>query len=373
MLKALDGFVAVFYKEVLHLRRDSMAVLMALIMPLFQMAMLGWAIDTNVRNVPTTVLNEDGRRESREFLDRLRNSDTFHFVRTVGSDKELQESIVSGEARVAVKIPPDYSDRLLRKEGAQVLVLIDGSDSSVSGQALNVSTTIGLDESLKRMVETQGPLPVEVRPRVLFNPDSKSPNFLLPGMIAMLLLQITCFLTAFSVVREKESGTLEQLFVTPVKPLGMLLGKISPYMVLAIAELVMMLLAMRYVFSVPIEGSLVSLFLLSIPYLFVALSFGTFVSTKATSQSEAMQMSFMIFIPTIFLSGYIFPRETMPLFFRCLSYLVPASYYVDTLRGIILRGAGLRHMWMNGVALLAMGTILLVAAARRFHNKVVAV
>jgi ABC-2 type transport system permease protein len=284
----------------------------------------------------------------------------------------LRDAIVSGRANVAVKIPPDYSDRLLSGEGAQVLVLIDGSNSTIAGQTMNVSTSIGLDESLRRLMAKQGPLPVEVRPQVLFNPDSRSPNFFLPGMIGILMLQITSFLTAFSMVREKENGTLEQLFVTPVKPLGLLLGKISPFMVLGVVELCMMLSAIVFVFRIPIEGSLVTLFLLSIPYLFVALSFGTLVSTKAASQSEAMQMSFLIFIPTIFLSGYIFPLDTMPLVFRMLSHMVPATYYVDTARGIILRGAGLPHLWLNGVVLLAMGAALLAVAAKRFQNKVIA-
>jgi ABC-2 type transport system permease protein len=336
------------------------------------MTLLGFAIDTNVRQIPTVVLNEDGRRESRELLDRLRNTDTFNLVKPVASDRELENAIVSGRARAGIKIPPDYSDRLLRGDGAQVLVLIDGSDSSISGQAMNVSTNIGLDESLRRAIGEDNALPVQVRPRVLFNPESKTPNFYLPGMTAMLLLQITVFLTAFSVVREKESGTLEQLFVTPVKPLGLLLGKISPYMVLGILELSAMMLAMNLVFAVPIAGSLTSLYILSIPYLFVALSYGTLVSTKASSQSEAMQASFMIFIPTIFLSGYIFPIETMPVFFQWVSRIMPATYYVDSIRGIVLRGAGLSHLWLNGVVLLVMGTAMLIKASRAFQKKVIA-
>lgn len=373
MLRLFDGYMAVFYKEALHLRRDSMAVAMALVIPLIQMTIIGFAIDTNVRNVQTAVLNEDGRQASREFIDQLRNSDTFTISRFVRSDSELDEAIVSGKASVAIKIPPDYSDRLLSGEGAQALVLIDGSNSTVSGQALQVTSTIGLNESLRRMMPERATMPLEVRPQMLFNPDSRSPNFFLPGMIGVLLLQITSFLTAFAIVREKETGTLEQLFVTPVKPLGLLLGKISPYMLLGIVELAVMLAALRFVFGVHINGSVALLILLSIPYLFVALSFGTFVSTKANSQSEAMQMSFMIFMPTIFLSGYIFPLETMPAVFRWMSYFVPATYYVETARGIILRGAEWRHLWWNGLILMLMGTALLAAAAKRFHKNVAAV
>ena len=370
MLKLLEGYMAVFYKEALHLRRDSMAVAMALVMPLVQMAILGFAIDTNVRNVATVVLNEDGRRPSREFLDQLRNSDTFHIVRSVHDDRELHESVVSGEASVAVKIPSDYSDRLLSGEGAQVLVLIDGSNSTVSGQALNITTTIGLNESLRRMLPDRTALPVEVRPQMLFNPDSRSPNFFLPGMIGILLLQITSFLTAFSMVREKENGTLEQLFVTPVKPLGLLLGKISPYMALGVVELIMMLLAMRVVFQVQISGSVVTLFLLSIPYLFVALSFGTFVSTKAASQSEAMQMSFMFMLPNILLSGYMFPREAMPEPAQWIGAVLPLTHYLKMLRGILLRDAGFESMWKEALILAGFAVGIISMSVRRFSKTV---
>jgi len=310
---AFRGFGAVVYKETLQVRRDSMALLFALIIPLLQMTILGFGIDTNVRQVLTVVFDEDGRRESRELVDRLRNSDTFRVIRYVHSDRELNDAIIGGRARVGVKIPVDYSDQLIRNGTAQVLVLIDGSDSSVAGQAINVTTAIGLDESLRRVLPARQALPVEIRPKLLFNPDSRSPNFFLPGLTAVLLLNVTTFLTAFSIVREKEKGTLEQLFVTPVKPLGLLLGKILPYLAIGFAELCAILFFMRIAFRVPIHGSTLLLLFLSLPYLFVALSLGMLISSKANSQSEAMQLAFLTILPSIFFSGYIFPRETMPL------------------------------------------------------------
>jgi ABC-2 type transport system permease protein len=318
------------------------------------------------------VFDQDGRRQSRELIDRMRNTDTFRIIGYVNSDRELNEAIIGGKARVGVKIPVDYSDTLLKQGGAQVLVLIDGSDSSVAGQALNVSTAIGLDESLRRVLTTQEKLPVEMRPKLLFNPDSRSPNFFLPGLTAVLLLSVTTFLTAFSIVREKEKGTLEQLFVTPVRPMGLLLGKILPYLGIGFTALCVILLLMRTVFRVPIHGDVLLLLLLSLPYLFVSLSFGTLISTKAGSQSEAMQMAFLIFLPSIFFSGYIFPRETMPLPFYILSFFVPATYFVNIARGIILRGAGLSHLWLDALVLLAMGLGLLLLAAKRFQKKVIA-
>jgi ABC-2 type transport system permease protein len=373
VLNPFRGFTAVFYKEALHVRRDFGTLFFSLIIPLLQMFLLGFGIDTNIRQINTVVYNADGRRESRELLDRLRNSDTFHLVRFVETDHDLTDAIVSGKCRVGIKIPVDYSDKLLHQMSAQVLVLIDGSDSSVAGQAINVTTAIGLDESLRRVLANTGDttFAVDMRPKILFNPDSRSPNFFLPGLTAILLLNVTTFLTAFSIVREKERGTLEQLFVTPVRPMGLLIGKLLPYLMIGFFELCMILTFMRFIFSVPIHGSVILLALLSLPYIFVSLSLGILISSKANSQAEAMQLAFLTILPSIFFSGYIFPRETMPKFFYVLSYFVPATYFIDITRGIILRGAGWVHLWIDAAALFFMGTMLLVIAARRFQNKVI--
>jgi ABC-2 type transport system permease protein len=372
VLNPFRGFGAVFYKETLHVRRDFATLFFSLIIPILQMFLLGFGIDTNVRQINTVVYNADGRRESRELLDRLRNSDTFRLYRFVNNDRDLNDAIISGKCRVGIKIPVDYSDKLLHNMSAQVLVLIDGSDSSVAGQAINVTTAIGLDESLRRVLgSSDTTFAVDMRPKILFNPDSRSPNFFLPGLTAVLLLNVTTFLTAFSIVREKERGTLEQLFVTPVRPMGLLLGKLLPYLCIGFFELCMIVFAMRFIFSVPIHGNVLLLAFLSLPYIFVSLSLGILISSKATSQAHAMQLAFLTILPSIFFSGYIFPRETMPKFFYVLSYFVPASYFINITRGIILRGAGWSHLWVDGLALFLMGSFLLVIAARRFHNKVI--
>jgi ABC-2 type transport system permease protein len=366
------GFGAVFYKETLHVRRDFATLFFSLIIPILQMFLLGYGIDTNIRQINTVVYNADGRQESRELLDRLRNSDTFRIYRYVSNDRDLNDAIISGKCRVGVKIPVDYSDKLMHRMSAQVLVLIDGSDSSVAGQAINVTTAIGLDESLRRVLaNTDTAFAVDMRPKVLFNPDSRSPNFFLPGLTAVLLLNVTTFLTAFSIVREKERGTLEQLFVTPVRPMGLLLGKLLPYLGIGFFELVMIVTAMRFLFQVPIHGNVLLLAFLSLPYIFVSLSLGILISSKATTQAHAMQLAFLTILPSIFFSGYIFPRETMPKFFYILSYFVPATYFINITRGIILRGAGWSHLWIDALALFGMGSLLLVIAARRFHDKVI--
>lgn len=371
MFNSFRGFDAVFYKEVLHMRRDFATLIFSLITPLLQMFLLGFGIDTNIRQLNTVVYDADGRRQSRELLDRLRNSDTFRIAKFVTTDQDLNEAIIAGACRVGIKIPVDYSDKLLHQRDAQILVLIDGSDSSVVAQTISVTNTIGLDETLHRAVAkgTAGFI-TDMRPTILFNPDSRSPNFFLPGLMATLLLNVTTFLAAISIVREKERGTLEQLFVTPVRPMGLLLGKLTPYLGVGFFELCMILFCMRFIFTVPVHGSVLLLAVLSLPYLFVSLALGVLISSKANTQAQAMQMAFLVFLPSIFFSGYVFPRETMPAFFYVLSYFVPATHFINITRGIILRGASWVHLWRDALALVAMGLLLLIIAARRFHNKI---
>jgi ABC-2 type transport system permease protein len=366
---------AIFYKEVRHMRRDPMAVLFAFVLPVLQMVILGAAIDTNIRQVRTAVYDASGSSmmtevsgssASRAFIDRLRNSDTFRVYKYVHSDAELNEEMVSGRASVGVKIPIDFDRNLLKGNQAQVLVMVDGSDSNVSGQAVNVSGSIGLDESLRRMMGTSQKNPIEVRPQVMFNPASRSPNFLLPGLMAVLLIMVTVMLTAFSIVREKERGTIEQLFVTPVKPLGLMLGKIMPYFVTGITELAIFLVFLRFAFQIPIHGNVLVLAGLTTGYLFVNLAIGILISSKANSQAEALQFCLVVMLLSIFLSGFMFPRETMPLWAYTLSHFVPATYMIKITRGVILRGAGLEQLWFNGVVLFGMGAGLLLLATRRF-------
>lgn len=375
------GFSAVFYKETVHMRRDSMAMMLALIVPIIEMVILGAAIDTNVRQVRTVVYDQSGVMEatqtgsaaSRDLINHFINSDTFNVYKYVHSDRELNEEMVSGRARVGLKLPLDFDRKLLRGETAQVMVIVDGSDSSTAGTAVNVAGAIGLEQSLQRVLAQGGSATpsIEIRPKVMFNPDSRSPNFFLPGLIAVLMLMITVMLTAFSVVREKERGTLEQLMVTPVRPLGLMLGKIMPYFFMGLGEMLILLAFMRVVFRVPIHGSVLLLMGLTSIYLFVNLALGMLISVRAGTQAEAMQASFSIMLPSIFLSGYVFPRETMPAIFHALSNFVPATYMINIFRGIILRGAGFPELWRDGLILAIMGVGVLLLAARKFERMVV--
>jgi len=380
MNNPLRGFGAIFYKEVRHMRRDPMAILFALILPVVQMIILGAAIDTNIRHVRTAVYDASGSAmmtevsgssQSRAFLDRLRNSDTFRVYKYVHSDAALNEEMISGRASVGVKIPVDFDRNLLKGNQAEVLVMVDGSDSNVAGQAVNVSGSIALDESLRRMMAPGQHNPIEVRPKMMFNPASRSPNFLLPGLMSVLLIMVTVMLTAFSVVREKERGTIEQLFVTPVRPLGLMLGKIMPYFVTGIIEFAVIITFMRFAFRIPIHGNVFVLGALTAGYLFVNLAIGILISSKANSQAEALQLCMLVMLLSIFLSGFMFPRETMPMWAYLVSHIVPATYMIQIARGVILRGAGLAQLWFNGLVLFTMGIGLLLIAAKRFSKMTV--
>jgi ABC-2 type transport system permease protein len=367
------GLLPVLRKEAIHIRRDPMALFFTVFIPVLQLLLLGFAINTNVRRIPTAVYDEAKTQESRRLLDRFVNSDDFRIVYDARSDDELNAEIVAGRAKVGLRIPPDYSRRLLAGETASILVLVDGSDSSVAGEASNVANAIALQESLDRVLSfasVRAELPVEARRKVLFNPDSRSPNFLLPGMIVVLLQMMTVTLTAFAIVRERERGTLEQLFMTPVRPVGLMLGKIVPYAVVSFAELCVVLALMRTAFAVPIRGNVLLLLALSVPFILSMLGLGLLISTRARSQQEAIQMAFGTMMPSIFLSGYIFPIDTMPVFFQWVSRAIPATYLIEIARGVILRGAGLADLWQQGLALAAMSVLFIGVSARRFRKKV---
>jgi ABC-2 type transport system permease protein len=362
-----SGVWPVCRKEFMHMSRDRGAMAFAIGVPIIQLIFFGFAIDTNIRQIPTALYDQERTQQSRRLIDSFVQSDTFHIERVVDSDDEMYRLMRAGEVKTAIKIPWDYSRRLAQGETASVLVLVDGSDSSVSSFAVNVSNGLMLQEALKRVGISR--LPVDARPSVLYNPGSRSPNFFVPGMIAVVLQLMMVMLTASAVVREREKGTLEQLSLTPVEPLGLMIGKMVPYGLMGFLELCMILVIMRVVFSVPIHGSLLLLLVLSIPFLVTALGIGLLISTRAHTQAEAFQMSVGTLLPSVFLSGYIFLIENMPPIFQAISHVVPATYYIRILRGVILRGSEFRELWMNSFILSIMGCLAIGAAALQFVRR----
>src|SRR5262249_628983 len=297
------------------------------------------------------------------------NSEDFTIVARVFSDEELHQAIVSGNAHVGVKIPSDYSQRLQAGQTAQILILVDGSESTVAAEAVNVGNAIALRESLEHALGDK-PLPVDSRPRVLFNPDTRSANFFIPGLMVVLCQMMATTLAASAIVREKESGTLEQLFLTPVRAWELVIGKMAPYLVLTTLEFCMIALFMTVFFGLPIHGSFVPFLPLTLPFVLPMLGTGLLISTQASTRDAAMQMAIGTILPAVFLSGYVFPADSMPAFFRYLSKLVPATWLIDAARGVILRGAGHAELWRHAVVLWAMAVATLAVSALKFRKQV---
>ena len=364
----MRGFWAIVYKEVLQIRRDPSTRFVFLV-PAIQTIIFGFAIDMDVQHIPTVVFDMDRSVESRRLIDSFANTGTFDIVQEVAGEPEIRRQIVAGHAKVGILVPPDYSAKLLRGEQATVQVLVDGSDSSVATNAVQTALGVGQVQSLIRAGIHPSLRSLDVRPWVLYNPNLESSHFYVPGLIGIILQVVTVFLTAFAVVRERERGTLEQLAVTPVSKWALIIGKLVPYSFLGVVQTIFVLLLMRYLFEIPIEGDVFLLMVLSVLFLLPALSMGILVSTVSQNQGQATQIGILIIVPSILLSGFAFPRETMPFPIYIITFLIPVTYYVQILRGIILRGAGLWALWPQTLILVAFAVILVVVSSLRFQKR----
>jgi ABC-2 type transport system permease protein len=374
-------------KEVLHILRDPMTLFMTLFFPIVELFMLGYAIETKVTDILTVVLDQARTQESGALLREFENSGDFKIIDMVETDAELNEALVAGRARVGIKIPEDYSRRLEAGQTAQVLVLVDGTVSSVAAEAVNVGAAIGLRESLARVLgdkargnsvpiqamagpTTDNVMLVDVRPSVLFNPNMTSANFFIPGLMVVLCQMMSVTLSANAIVREKEKGTLEQLFMTPVKPGELILGKMAPYLVMTFCEFCGIAFLMWAVFGVPVHGRFTTLLMITLPFVLSMLGWGLWISTKVSTRDAAMQAAMATLMPCIFLSGYVFPLDSMPKFFYWVAQLIPTTWLIDASRGVILRGAGWRELWLHSAVLWGMALAVITFSALRFTKRV---
>jgi ABC-2 type transport system permease protein len=356
-------------KELLHIFRDPQTLFFTLIIPILELFMLGYAIDTNVRHVRTVVVDHAGTQESRRLLEQFENSQDIRIVRQVFSQQDASQLIVAGEARIGIIIPQNYSERLQAGETAQILVLVDGTESSIAASAVNISNAITLRESLIRVLGDRQVLPIEARPRVLFNPDTRSANFFIPGLMVVMCQMMATMLSANAIVREKQNGTLEQLFMTPVRRGELIIGKMVPYIVLTNLEFCMIAFLMRICFFVPIRGAFLTLLLITFPFVLTMLGVGLWISTRASSVDAAGQLAMGTFLPSVFLSGYVFPLDSMPWVLRQVSYFIPATWLIDASRSVILRGGGWRELWQHATVLWVMAIGMLVFSSLRLKKK----
>lgn len=366
------GLGAILFKEFITVLRDPMTLFFMLFPPLIEMIAFGYALDNDVKHMPMVILNEDRTVASRQFLDRFVNTETFRIVGEVQNVEALASEIRKGRANVGMQIPPHFTRDLRAGHPAQVQMLIDGSNSTPALQALNTALGIALTQSIEVMMRESGrrTVPIEVRAQMLYNPTMRSPNFYVPGVIGVVLQIGTSFATAMAMVRERERGTLEQLLVSPLSRWGLMLGKLIPYLCIGMLMAILLFAIMRFVFFVPIAGSAIAMMLATFVYIFALLSLGLLVGTKAENQMQALQMSMIFVMPSVFFSGFIFPRETMPWIFYAIGSVLPTTYFIDLLRAIILRGAIFLEYWPPLGIMSAMAVFLFCVCALRFRKKI---
>lgn len=366
------GLNAILFKEFITVLRDPMTLFFMLFPPLIEMIAFGYALDNDVRHMAMVILNEDRTVESRQFLDRFVNTETFRIAGEVQNVEQLASEIRKGHAYVGLQIPPHFTRDLRAGHPAQVQMLIDGSNSTTALQALNTALGVALTQSVEMMMRDSGrrTVPIEIRPQILYNPTMRSPNFFVPGVIGVVLQIGTTFATAMAVVRERERGTLEQLLVSPLSRWGLMLGKLVPYLCIGMLMAILLFAIMRFVFAVPIAGSVIAMMLSTLVYVFALLSLGLLVATKAENQMQALQMSMTFIMPSVFFSGFIFPRETMPWIFYAVGALLPTTYFIDLMRAIILRGASFLEYWPALGIMSVMAILLFCVCALRFRTKI---
>jgi ABC-type multidrug transport system permease subunit len=366
------GLGAILFKEFITVLRDPMTLFFMLFPPLIEMIAFGYALDNDVRHMAMAILNEDRTVESRQFLDRFVNTETFRIVGEVQNVQQLASEIRKGHAYVGLQIPPHFTRDLRAGHPAQVQMLIDGSNSTTALQALNTALGVALTQSVEMMMRESDrrTVPIEIRPQILYNPTMRSPNFFVPGVIGVVLQIGTTFATAMAVVRERERGTLEQLLVSPLSRWGLMLGKLVPYLCIGMLMAILLFAIMRFIFAVPIAGSVVAMMLSTLVYVFALLSLGLLVATKAENQMQALQMSMTFIMPSVFFSGFIFPRETMPWIFYAIGALLPTTYFIDLMRAIILRGASFLEYWPALGIMSVMAVLLFCVCALRFRKKI---
>ena len=367
--------MSVIRKEFLQIQRDPRTLALILVMPIIQLFLLGYAATTDVKNIPLALWDQNRTPQSLTLVDAFRSTNYFQIAYVVASEDEYRALIESGRARVVLIIPPDY-DRKLAESRAQVAVVLDGSDATVGTTALSTARLIGQSFATRVLMQEtalsgRGEIqpPLEVRTQVWYNPDLVSAYFNIPGVIGMILYFITALLTANSIVRERERGTIEQLIVTPVRSWELIVGKMLPYVFLGFIDVIEVLLIGHLWFKVPVRGDLALILLLSGLFVISSLGIGLFASTIARTQQEAMLTVMFMMLPSIFLSGFFFPLEAMPPILQLVSALVPLRYFLVIIRSLLLKGVGVAPIWDEIVPLMVFAVVIMGAAAARFRKR----
>lgn len=374
-MKTIIRFIA---KEFQQFRRDPKMFGIILIAPVIQLIFLGYAVNLDVENVKMVLFDQDRTSTSREFIKRYTSSGYFEIVENVHSYKELEKKIDHADVILGLVISKDFEKNIMRRAPASLQAIFEGSDGNQASIAAGYVQSIVAGYSKKILIEyanrsgrkisPAGNMSAEVR--VWYNPDMKTRNYMVPGIVGLLVSLVTLVLTSLAVVKEKEIGTMEQLIVTPIKPYQLIAGKLIPFTILGIVSVIIVLVAMRVIFAIPVKGSEPFLLLSALLYILSTLGLGLFISTISKTQQQAMMIAiFAVMMPMIFLSGFAFPIENMPKIIQIISYIIPLKYFNIIIRGVILKGLGFTDLWLESTILFLMGVTILFLSAMRFHKK----
>ncbi len=375
----IKRIMAIIKKEFLHLRRDPWSLTLMIALPIFLLIVFGYAASFEIKNIPLAVLDNNKTLASRDIVERFTQSGYFHLEESLVSEDQFKDQLDSGKAKVIINIPSDFSKNIALGRTAVVQVLIDGSDPTWASSAIGyVGQIIQNYHQAKIMavfqkmgISANNGTPINLISRVWYNETLSSMNFFVPGLIAVILMSISATLTSFTIVSEKEQGTMESLIVSPVRKNELMLGKIMPYVIIAFVDVIVVTLLAIFMFHVPFKGSFLLLIFSSIIFLVGALSIGILISSNAKTSTEAEQLAFLAtMLPAILLSGFVFPIANMPWILQVISLFIPARYYIEILRGIFLKGVGIESFWQAFSLMTILSLIILAASIRSFNKRI---
>ena len=362
---------AIIWKEFKQMRRDRATLAMMLMVPVIQLLMFGYAIRVEVRNLPAGVYDESQTMQSRELARRFENTDNFELTTQAGSYGELLRMIDRGKLNAGIVIPEDYARRMKSGRKTTVRVLVDAADPLASSSAIQAAQLVSQLSNMEAALGS-GPAeitpPLDVRVRPLYNPALRSAIFIVPGIIGVLLSMTMMMITAMAIVREKERGTMEQLIVTPLKKTELMIGKISPYVLVGYVQMTAVLLLGYLLFDVPLRGSLTLLYAVTLLFIVANLGLGLWISTLVDNQQQAALVSWLLILPNILLSGFMFPRAAMPWLAQQIGLLLPLTYFLDVMRGILLKGVGMEAIWEETAALFGFALLFFAFSVSRFRK-----
>ena len=360
-------------KEFIQIFRNSKMRAIVLVMPIVQSMIFGYAVTTDVKQVNTGIYDQAQTPESRDLIDQFIQSGYFSIKAVLNNDREIDELIDHGKVATIIRIPADFSSKIAVGTTAPVQIIVDGTDSNTAGVVLSYAGNIVRNNALELMQKKMDgtgrePVVVNLQTRAWFNENLTSRNFYVPGVIAVIVMLVTLLLTSMSVVREKELGTMEQIVVTPITPLEFILGKTMPSIILGFANMILVTLISVFWFDIPVRGNIITLFIANGFYLMTTIGIGLLISTVSETQQQAMMSTFFFYLPAVLLSGFMFPIANMPEVIQAFTYLNPLRYFLIIIRGIFLKGVGISILWPQMLALLALGSLVMTLAVKKFNK-----